>query len=316
MSALYTYRFLYHIDWKDIDIPARRYLHKFEVHRKEIAHLKHHEKDFLFRLLKLMHRESGSYAYDVFAISEAKEFLFDWIILIHANQVMEFEGRIPGPYGLLSEAEKKRNKYFFYTYLDVWRRQIDNGEGAYCSIIKPAITRKIDEWHNWSRKNKRGKASIVKKTVFIYATFFHIYYRVKLFFDEKPKPYIIRNVNGFDIVFNVYSFVHILSRHYYPNMNKDIGISLNAELEIIDLDYLPDEILELIDKRNKRCPITNKTEYLLFSDRDDNYILWIKFKKLAETKNDGFEVRSFYKCEEQRDLDKLKEPGAYIFPLT
>lgn len=50
--------------------------------------------------------------------------------------------------------------------------------------------------------------------------------------------------------------------------------------------------------------ILNETNY---NTAKDYYILWLKYKKLNETKKEGFEVRSFYRCELQRDLDKLKE---------
>ena len=154
-----------------------------------------------------------------------------------------------------------------------------------------------------------------KKEEYVYATFFHIYYHAKLYFEDKTHPFIVQNIGGFDVAFNTYSFIHILSRHYYPNMNKDIGITLNTELECMNLDYLPDEILPLIDKYNQVSPITRKTEYLLFSYDKDYYILWLKYKKLNETKKEGFEVRSFYRCELQRDLDKLKESDACVVAI-
>lgn len=113
MAALYPYRFLNHIEFKDIEIPTQRYLHKFENHRKEIAHLKLHEKDFLFRSMKIVEDQTGKRVYDLYKIPEAKEFVFDWVILLHANQVMVFDGRIPGPYGFLTPTEKRKNKRFF-----------------------------------------------------------------------------------------------------------------------------------------------------------------------------------------------------------
>ncbi len=316
MAALYPFRYLNHIDSNEIDVPAQRYIHKFEVHRNEVARLKHHEKDFLFRILSTLHRETGRDVYDLFHIPEAKEFVFDRLILAHANQIMVFEGHIRGPYGELSEAEKRRNKSFFYSYLGTWRIQIEKGKGPYFSIIKPIIAKKLDDWQEWAHYNNYSQAALIKKTVFIYAIFYHIYYRVKLYFDERPIPAVIKKIGGFDVVFNVYSFVHILSRHYYPNINKDIGVSLNTELEGVNLDYLPDELLSLVEKHNQLPPLTRNTEYLLFSADADHYILWLKFKRLNETKSKGFEVRSFYKCEEQRDLDRVNEPGANVMPLV
>lgn len=305
MASLYPYSFLNKIDTKDLDVPLKRYLFKFENQRNEISRLKHHEKDFLFRSLMVLQKASGEYAYDLFHIPEAKEFLFHWIILTHANQVMVFEGRIPGQFGILTKKGINQNKRFFYTYLGVWKNQIEKGEGCYLSIIKPAINRKIQEWTIWAQREQQKQQLLIKKIVFVYATFFLIYYDVKLYFDEKPKPYIIKQVGGFDVVFNVYSFVHILSRHYYPNMNRPINVSLNSDLDSIQIEYLPDEILNLIDESNRQTPITPITEYLPFYIGHEYYILWIKYKRLNETRKDGFEVRSFYKCEEQRDLDKV-----------
>ncbi len=315
MAALYPFSFLNHIDTKDIEVPLKRYLYKFENHRKEIAHLKHHEKDFLFRCLKILRKETGGRGYDLFHIPEAKEFLFDWIILIHANQVMVFDGHIQGPYGRLTQAEITQNKGFFYKYLAFWKEEVEKGEGAYLTVIKPALYQKIEDWKAWADKDKRRKQQLIRKLVYVYATFFHIYYRVKLFFDERTRPYVLKQIGGYDVVFNVYSFVHILSRHYYPNMNMAIGVSLNTELDSINLDYLPDEIMALIEKSNNESSIVPQTEYLLYSIGSDYYILWLKYKRLNETHKDGFEVRSFYKCEEQRDLDKINAPGACVITI-
>ena len=48
----------------------------------------------------------------------------------------------------------------------------------------------------------------------------------------------------------------------------------------------------------------------MFTNQGDKYILWLKYKLLNETKEYGFEVRSFYKCIEERDLAKF-ESGEY-----
>ena len=316
MAALYPYKVLNHIKFKDISVPAQRYVHKFVKQRNEVTKLKHHEKDFLFRVLETLHDADDSHPFNLFKIPEAKEFVFDTIILTHSNQVMVFDGPVPGPYGLLKPNEKRRNKRFFYEYMAVWKNQVEKGEGAYCSVIKPEIRKKIKSWKDWTGTDLNRQKTLKQKTEYIYATFFHIYYRVKLYFDELSKPYVLENIGGFDIVFNVYSFVHILSRHYYPNMNQDIGISMNKEIECFDIEYLPDAIIDLIKKSNAQKALTANTEYLLCSFGGDNYILWMKYKRLNETKADGFEVRSFYKCEEQRDLDKVNEPGAVITEIS
>lgn len=305
MAALYSYKKLNNINSEDIISPAIRYIHKFENHRKEIHRLKFHEKDFLFRVLRIIYDDNENNTYNLFKIPEAKEFLFEWIILLHSNQEMVFDGPVPGPCGLLSSNEKQRNKKFFYGYFSVWKEQIYKGCDAYCSIIKTELFKKVKSLQKWAEQSSARLSIVDKKIEYVYAMFFHIYYRVKLYFDEHPKPFIIRNIGSYDVVFNVYSFVHILSRHYYPNMNQDLGISLNKELDCLDLDYLPDEILRLIERSNAQTALRDDTEYLLYSFDNVYYIIWLKYKRLNETKSMGFEVRSFYRCKEKRDLEKF-----------
>ena len=88
-------------------------------------------------------------------------------------------------------------------------------------------------------------------------------------------------------------------------MNQDIGLSTNPELPDVDIDELPLSILSLIEKYSKENALTTDTEYCLFTNQGDKYILWLKYKLLNETKEYGFEVRSFYKCIEERDLAKF-----------
>ena len=54
--------------------------------------------------------------------------------------------------------------------------------------------------------------------------------------------------------------------------------------------------------------ITENTEYLLFEMDGVKYILWIKFGAIPNLKGKvGFEVRSFYRCTEQGDIDKFQD---------
>lgn len=309
MKALYSRRELEHISFEDMQVPFERYFFKFENQRKEIAKLKLHEKDFLFRGMRCFYDASGKHVYNVFKVPELKECLFFWIILIHSNMTMVFEGFVPGPGNVpLSSIEKRKNKRFFFEYLQVWKNQIESGKGPYLSIIRPTIHLKLENWRYYASATGMSHEDLKKKEVFIYACFFHIYYHVKLYFDEFPRPYELRTINGYDIVFNVYSYVHIYSRHYIPNMNQDLGTTtLNPDTGTIDLDELPVSIFALIERYNEFYPINQDTEYLLFTWKKDSFFLWIKYKRLNETKNYGFEVRSFYKCAEDRDLEKFAE---------
>ncbi len=290
-----------------IVVPLQRYLHRFINERSKIAHLKHHEKDFLFEAMMCLYDSGGGKVYDLFKIPEAREFLFYWIILIHSNIIMVFDGKIPVENGrFLTTKEKRRNKRFFYEYLQTWKNQIEAGKGPYLSIVKPAIHQKLKDWREYASETSMSSEALKQKEIYIYACFYDIYYNVKLYFDALPKPYLVRKINGYDVVFNIYSYVHIYSRHYIPNMNLEIGLSTNPELPEVDVEEMPVSILNLIERYTEKYPITPQTEYCLFKKNGEKFILWLKYKTLNETKNDGFEVRSFYKCLQESDLIKFE----------
>lgn len=307
MKALYPRAYLDHITFEDMLVPFERYFFKLEHHRKEIAKLKFHEKDFLFRALHAFYEATGDKCYDAYRIPELKENLFYWVILLHSNMTMVFNGFVPGP-GMkpLTPQQKRRNKRFFYEYLQVWKNQIENGADPYMNIIRPAIERKLKEWRFLAIEKCYSAEDLRQKELFVYGCFFTIYYHVKMFFDELPRPYLMRQINGVDVVFSIYSFVHIYNRHYIPNMNKDLeGPSMNPEMAVVDVDQLPISILDLLSRYNAWMPISSRTEYCLFIWNDFKFILWLKYKRLNETKNFGLEVRSFYKCVKNSDLIKF-----------
>lgn len=220
---------------------------------------------------------------------------------------MVFDGFVPGlKNNPMSEKEKHKNKRFFNKYLRFWKSQIESGKGPYYSILKPTIHQKLKSWQDLIRSKNLPVELWKQKEVYVYACFFNIYYHVKLYFDELLHPYVLRQINGVDVVFNVFSYVHIYSRHYIPNMNFDIGeMSMNQELEVVDLDELPDSIFALLEKANAQTPIIHTMEFCLFELNGVKYILWLKYKRLNETKENGFEIRSFYRCTEEHDLKKF-----------
>lgn len=137
------------------------------------------------------------------------------------------------------------------------------------------------------------------------ATFFHVYYIVRYYFDEKQTKDEEIECNGSIFYADIYSYCHILTRHYYPTMNEGLNISLNDNLSILSLRELPSGILKLVKAYCKYKKITKSDEYLLFFLDSQRYIMWIKYDSILNTSKKGFEIRSFYKCEVDRDLIKF-----------
>ena len=138
---------------------------------------------------------------------------------------------------------------------------------------------------------------------------------MKLFFNELSKPYVLERINDVDVVFNVKSYVHIFARHYYPDMNFDEDVSLTPDLYFIDIREMPRSILKLVSDYNKEYPITMDTHYCLFTSKEERYILWLDRKILNETKEEGLEVRSFYKCIRDNDLEKFNQEGSRVLDI-
>ena len=70
MAALYPRLYLMKISADDMVEPAKRYLYKYENQRKEIARLKPHEKDFLFRVMRLLYKEKNTKEFRTLQLKE------------------------------------------------------------------------------------------------------------------------------------------------------------------------------------------------------------------------------------------------------
>lgn len=97
----------------------------------------------------------------------------------------------------------------------------------------------------------------------------------------------------------------------FENQRKEISrLKLHEKVFLfraIRTSYKPngDSIFGLLEKANAQIPIMPTTEFYLFEFNGVKYILWLKYKQLNETKENGFEIRSFYKCIEEHVLIKF-----------
>ena len=182
---------------------------------------------------------------------------------------------------------------------------MNSGKGLYITILKPLFNRKWKEVNNLTE----NPIVISGKTTYMKAVFFHIMYKVRLYFDEKPQKekydkIVINNINVFA---DIYTYCHVLTRHYYPLMNSKVGGTLNENIPFVDVNNLPKSLLSLVVAYNKINPITIKTEYLLFEFQQVKYIMWLKYGQTNYCIENSLIVRSFYKCEEKRDLEKFSK---------
>ena len=70
-------------------------------------------------------------------------------------------------------------------------------------------------------------------------------------------------IAGFDIYADIYTYCHVMSRHYFPHMNNGIGGTLNDNIPYIDIFELPSSLLRLVCEYATVGDITENTEYIL-----------------------------------------------------
>ena len=308
---IYTRKELQILSLKEPSIPLIRYMHKYN--NNEFKKLKMHEKDFFFQHIKLLYVDKGCNivpAFNLRKIKEAEEYLFYTIILTYTYSYVDFDSASYNYRGKIPANEIRKDKRFFYEYINKWKNQVSFKKGPYFSEIYIAINQKIKGLKTVKENTRISLHSYKKKCMLIWAVFFHIYYKAKIYYDEKKKKYDEIMIDKFIVRFDIYSFIHIMSRHYYPNMNLEAGISLNSKLSIINMEELPISVLNLIKQHTSFSYLTQKTEFLLFEIDGEKYIIWIKFKNVEN--NAIFQVRSFYKCKEQRDLNKFCNKRKFV----
>lgn len=165
--------------------------------------------------------------------------------------------------------------------------------------------RKLKELSDLYNNHKINKQALIKRRNYIDAVFYHIFYKAKCYFDELKNKSIHQMIAGFDTYADIYTYCHVMSRHYFPHMNNGIGGTLNNNIPYIDIFELPSSLLRLVCEYATVGNITENTEYILFEMDGSKYILWIKYG-ISSEREKQFQIRSFYKCTEQRDIIKFE----------
>ena len=281
-----------------------RYLNKYLNQKSEFRRLKAHEKDYVFEWSNCIRDDQENPVINLNEEPLACEYLFYRIILTYGEDVDNFKGCFIGPKGIIPEDQVQKDKSFFDNCLIHWKRMIDEHKGPYLSIIDPMLKRKLVEL----KKACKSEEEYCSREKYCLAVFFYLYYKAKVYFDELNPKALIFTIKNYTFVVNIYTFCHIFTRHYVPSLNRGIdGNSMNDELPCIDINNFLESIQNLITSYFSVCDeLDSSKEYLLFKLNNDPYILWIKYKRLNElSKNPGFEVRSFYKCNEETDLKRF-----------
>lgn len=306
---LYTREQLSQKGFVDSHVAVQRYLYKFLNHRKEMSKLRWHERDFFYEHLHILKNDKGQIGFDIYSIPEAKDYVLYRLILIYVsdNSTIDFSKKAFDYDGEIAKNRKQRHKQIFFRLLADWTRELKEGKGQYLMVIRPLYEKKLKELQDLKTQKIIDTRTFVLRDIYMRATFYHVYYHVRKYFDEMKVKAVSCIICGIDFYADIYSYAHILTRHYYPKMNNGIGGSLNNDIPVLDVWSMPSSVLELVKQYAKKKTINSSTEYLLFVVDGEKYILWMKYGKIALLGNlIGMEIRSFYHCEEEQDLEKFK----------
>lgn len=275
---IYTRAELEHMKFEECVVAMQRYLHKYVNDKRNFKRLKWHEKDFFFRHLQILKDDKGNKGFDLLNIPEATDFLFEKIIITYANNGdFDFTRKTNDYDGLIKDKLQQKYRDLFWKELDSWRRDMEHHKGAYDSVIFPMRNSKFKELDDLCNHCKITKQELIKRKVFIDAVFFHICYKAKWYYDELKNKSIHQMIVGFDFYADIYTYCHVMSRHYFPQMNNRIGGTVNDEIPYIDIFELPSSLLRLVCEYATVGNITENTEYILFEMDGSKYILWIKY---------------------------------------
>lgn len=314
---LYTKQQLEAIKGRDEEnVATQRYLHK--VGRGEYKKLLPHELDFITLRLPSIYTEKDCLnpAFNIFEIEYCAEPLFRRLILTYFEN-LDFLKPVSIGYRNLNDAEIARDREKFHELVGNWNSRLQFGSGdAYLHEVKIEYNRKT-ELLNITFKNGifGGRHLHERELLKQKLAAFYIYHLTKVFFRSHRINHVTFQVFGATFTVNIYSYVHIVSRHYIPKLNGiDTEKSFNEEITCIDPFNLPYSIRDLIVDYAAKAPadyILNP-EFMIFSQDTSFYIIWWKHKKLNDLKFQfGYEVRTLYKIEAERDKKKINHNNFY-----
>ena len=293
------------------NVALQRYLQMFSYKRKEIAKLKWHEKDFLFQNMRCLFDNQGKPAFDLLNISEAEDNVMYLLILMFAadDGTIDFNKEIQDYYGVIPEKRKEQYVNRYLVGIEKWSKLLNNtGGDPYLTVLNPLYKRKYKELEGLYLSDAINLDEFNERILYMKSMFFHTMYSARVYFDEMPNnsKCVHEVINGLDVYADIYTYCHVLIRHYYPQMNSEgIGGTLNSNIKAVEMNDLPVSLLRLVRLHSEFSCLTPQTQYLLYEFEGEKYIMWLKFKNLGyRDKGKGIRICSFYKCIHPRDLDR------------
>lgn len=304
---LYSKTEIEHFTNEDRQAAISRYLYKIE--KNETRKFYPHECEYLCIALLAIYKNDNFVepAYNIYELPFLAEALFKRLILLYLDNYDFLEPVNTGTKKLRKE-EIARDKKYFYESLIKWRQRLYTSRSGdqFIHEIKEDLKRKIHLLNEQFKAGYFGRRLFERNVLEQDIAAFYKYFIVKAYFKNLKDSALVFVAGNNTFSINIYSYVHVLSRHYMPQINSiHHDKSFNDDLPFIDVFNLPTSLRDLITTYFTNLPHNNSQtkEHIIFAYKNSFYIIRIKFKKLPEIANElGFEIRTLYKIQKDRDL--------------
>lgn len=287
------------------------YFDMYQNNKKAFHKLCCYEKDFFFSFLETFKGEGVSI--DIYNDQEAYEYLFSNIIIAYKEQIVDFGNAELSELLPVKHRDLSKDVPFFLYYYRIWLNIIDHNQGKFVHIISKCIKKRLEEIKG---KGLASSEYAIREKI-CYSMFFYIYYKLREYFEQVGKDYIVFNSKNDFFRATALTFCHILSRHYIPSLNFDSGATLNYDDLFEDSKDLLEDIKCLVlsyFEHVDNIVLNNKVGHLLFEKNNEKYIMWLVKKKISTLPyNEGFEIKTFYRCSCEKNLALFN--GTKVIPL-
>ncbi|CAH0288673.1 hypothetical protein SRABI27_04000 [Pedobacter sp. Bi27] len=307
-------------DFQNLDdnahsIAVSRYLTK--ILRGETKKLLPHECEFICSFLNHLYldKDVTKPAHDVYQFDFLGEALFKRLVLVYLDN-LDFLKPVSIGHRDLTVEEILRDRLKFNELLANWDIKLRTvSSNIYLHEVRIEYHRKLKILSDQFKQLYFGRRLYERRILEQKVAAFYKYFITKSFFKNNKQNWVQVDEMGKSFVINPYSYVHIISRHYMPKFNSmELGKSFNNELSCIDPFNLPNTLRDLIVDYFNHAPakfVLDK-EYMIFSQDADYYMVWWKQKQLNELNQQiGYEIRTLYKIDQQRDHTKINHSLFY-----
>lgn len=312
MKERHSYKDLFSATGDKLTNYMSEYLQLANTKPEIVKKLPFHERIFVFMSLhqEILNKNPSS-ENELFTIIEAQEYFFQFVNNIYLWDIDFVETHHhPITQQLITKEQQEFYRDWHNEILIGWIEKINQGKDIFCKELQIAINRKKQGFLDSVSKGKPVRMGINQFEKMVYSRSFAIYYVCRCIFPNSTNFKTFKIDNNSYII-TVKTIIHILFRHYIPSMDIITETrTQNHEIKDFDILFLDAAIKSLIAEYvNSICPAPIKNDsYWLFIIDNVKHILWLKKSKIGQAFYDknAYEIATFYRCEEYRDLKKFK----------